>query len=142
MLHEHTSMHIQDIWQATKVSLDENRPCITTEKNTKEKMKKAVALQPPDDHGEDDQEGPAHKTLQRTIVKQNDLKIVAGVLQKCALTSMKLAYAELEREARNELKKGSQTPPIPIFTKVIHVTNLRNIWGFWMVHFKMYIHKT
>ena len=125
MLHEHTYMHIQDIWQAADVSPDENRPCII---KMKRNMNKTVASQLPDGHEEDDQEGPAHKKLWRTNVKPTALKIVADVMKKYTGTATKPAYAELEKEARNELKKGFQTPPIPIFTKVIHVTNMRNIW--------------
>ena len=95
----------------------------------KRNMNKTVASQLPGGHEEDDQEGPAHKKLRRTNVKQTALKIVADVMKKyCTGTATKPAYAELEKEARNELKKGFQTPPIPIFTKVIHVTNMRNIW--------------
>ena len=120
VLHEHTYMHIQDIWRAADVSPDENRPCII---KMKRNMNKTVASQLPDGHEEDDQEGPAHKKLRRTNVN-----IVAGIMKKYTGTATKPAYAELEREARNELKKGFQTPPIPIFTKVIHVTNMRNIW--------------
>ena len=113
VLHEHTYMHIQDIWQAADVSPDENRPCII---KMKRNMNKTVASQLPDGHEEDDQEGPAHKKLRRTNVKPTALKIVAGVMKKYIGTATKPAYAELEKEARNELKKGFQTPPIPIFT--------------------------
>ena len=81
-------------------------------------MKKTLASQPPDDHGEDDQEGHAQKKLRRRNVKPNALKIVSGILKRKTGTALKPAYAELEREARNELKKDFQTPPIPIFTKV------------------------
>ena len=89
-------------------------------------MNKTVASQLPDDNEKYDQERPAHKKLQRTNVKQTALKIVAGVMNAC--TATKPAFDELEREAQNELKKGFQTAPIQIFTKVIHVTNMRNIW--------------
>ena len=67
VLHEHTYMHIQDIWRAADVSPDENRPCII---KMKRNMNKTVASQLPDGHEEDDQEGPAHKKLRRTNVKQ------------------------------------------------------------------------
>ena len=44
-------------------------------------MNKTEASQPPDDHEEDDQEGPAHKKLWRTNVKPTALKIVAGLIK-------------------------------------------------------------
>ena len=127
VLHEHTYMHIQDIWQAADVSPDENRPCKI---EMKRNMNKTVALHSPDDHEEDDQEGPAHTKQRRTNVQPTALKIVAGVMKKYTGTATKPAYAELEREARNdsEFKKDFRTPPFPIFTKLIHVTNMRNIW--------------
>ena len=61
-------------------------------------MNKTVALQPPEDHEEDDE--PAHKKLRRTNVN-----IVAGIMKKYTGTATKPAYAELEKEARNKLKK-------------------------------------
>ena len=78
------------------VSPDENRPC-----RMKRNMNKTVASQLPDDHEEDAQE----ENECETNCPENRGRRRPGVMKKYTGTATKPVYAELVREAWNELTK-------------------------------------